>query len=148
LCAEMPWTDQLSALQSAPWVAAVVWADGECWTDQFAPERIVDPAVGEVAANRVVVAEDTALPQGACRLTARTADASTRILEVRSPLGGPDRPLTAADVTAKLERAAGGERAARILEAIHDPAAWSFDVFAALLSEADGVGADHPVQAP
>ncbi|MGH2899119.1 MAG: MmgE/PrpD family protein, partial [Solirubrobacteraceae bacterium] len=56
------WHDQLSAFQSAAYVAAVVLLDGRCWLDQFTAERISRPDVAEFVRDRVDVAADATLP--------------------------------------------------------------------------------------
>lgn len=119
---EMGWGDQLSALQSARWIAAVVLHDRACWLPQFAPERLSDGAVGAFARERVTVGVDPALPGAGAGLTIRRRDGRTVEVRVPVPPGDPSRPLDDAAVVAKLERAAEdagmSERAAEIAERI------------------------------
>jgi 2-methylcitrate dehydratase PrpD len=119
LCAGMLWADQLEALQSARWVASVVWADGECWTEQFSTSRIADEELGAFAASRVEVVLDDSLPRGAVRVVAKTAQGAIEH-EILTALGSPERPLSRDDVEAKLERAAGRDRALRIRDLLSD----------------------------
>ncbi|WP_238011379.1 MmgE/PrpD family protein [Dactylosporangium sp. AC04546] len=139
LCADKGWPDQGTALQSARWVAAVVLADGECWLEQFAPDRLADPAVGAFARTRVTVVADPALPDGAARVTAwpsRAARPATgggvtagrddpacapstgrgddpagavSIAGRDDAPGDPSRPLGRDEVLGKLARAAASE---------------------------------------
>jgi 2-methylcitrate dehydratase PrpD len=115
LCADKGWPDQLTALQSARWVAAVVWQDGRCWLDQFSAGRLLDADTAELA-GRVTVTEDPGLPQGSARVAA--AGRTTEVLEA---LGSPARPLDTEDILGKLRLAAGAARADRVLSALqHD----------------------------
>ena len=132
LCAQMGWSEQLEALQSARWVAAVVWADGGCWLDQFSPARLADAALGEWAAT-VTVREDARLPAGAAHVNAVLDDGTEITEEIMIALGSPDRALSRQDVLEKLGRAAGEPRAARIA-ALIDGVDWSFDALAASLA--------------
>ncbi|MET7397979.1 MmgE/PrpD family protein [Dactylosporangium sp. NPDC005572] len=106
LCADKGWPDQGTALQSARWVAAVVLADGECWLEQFAPDRLADPAVGAFARTRVTVVSDPALPDGAARVTAWPSGSTGGRDDAP---GDPPRPLGRAEVFGKLARAAASE---------------------------------------
>jgi 2-methylcitrate dehydratase PrpD len=108
LCGEMPWTDQLNALQSAAWVAAAAWTDGRCWLDQFEPDGLRDSARNAIA-RTTRVAEDPSLPEGAARVTLLGGRGAT--LERLVPPGSPEDPLTTADIHAKLALAAGETRA-------------------------------------
>jgi 2-methylcitrate dehydratase PrpD len=114
LCADKGWPDQLTALQSARWVAATVWRTGDCVLEGFAPAALADPETGRLA-ERVRVAEDPLLGDGAARV--RIAG---RTIEVPVALGTPRRPLTTTDVEEKLARIAGQTRAGRVLTAIDE----------------------------
>jgi 2-methylcitrate dehydratase PrpD len=115
LCADKGWPDQLTALQSARWVAATTWRAGDCRLDGFAASALADAATAGLA-GRVVVVEDAALGDGAARV--RVEGDRPREIEVAAALGTPQRPLTGTDVTDKLARVSGEERAGRILAAI------------------------------
>jgi len=108
LCGEMSWDSQLSALQSAAWVAAVSWNDGRCWLDQFEAAGLADAARNEVA-RRVRVIEDPTLPEGAARVS---LDGSTAAVERVDAPGSPADPLPSAAIRNKLSLAAGDGRAA------------------------------------
>jgi 2-methylcitrate dehydratase PrpD len=108
LCGEMPWTDQLSALQSAAWVAAAVWTDGRCWLDQFEPDGLRD-SVRNATARSTKIIEDPSLPEGAARVALLGGRGST--VERLVPPGCPADPLSTADIQAKLALAAGETRA-------------------------------------
>jgi 2-methylcitrate dehydratase PrpD len=133
LCAAMPWTDSLSALQSAKWVTAVVWTDGDCWTEQFDPARLDDPVVGGFARSSVDVSEDPQLPAGSCRVVTTSSKGEQRTIVISSPLGSPERPLSSEDVAAKLSRACGSDRALAIRRLLTEPGAWSVERLATLL---------------
>ena len=115
LCADKGWSDQLTALQSARWVAATTWRSGDCRLDGFTPAALDDATIADLA-ERVVVVEDAALGDGAAHVSVE-GDRPRRT-EIAVALGTPQRPLTGDDVTAKLARVAGDERAGRILDAI------------------------------
>jgi 2-methylcitrate dehydratase PrpD len=112
LCADKGWSDQLTALQSARWVAATVWRTGDCTLDDFSPRALGDLATSDIA-QRVRVVEDITLADGAARV--KVGD---RAVEISAALGTPARPLGAADVEGKLARVAGETRARRVLEAM------------------------------
>ncbi|MCS0499813.1 MmgE/PrpD family protein [Protaetiibacter mangrovi] len=114
LCADKGWPDQLTALQSARWVAATVWRVGDCRLSDFSPESLLDSETAGLA-GRVEVREDVALGDGAARVL---VDGAAR--EVAVALGTPARPLDAAAVEEKLVRTAGDARAARLLAALDD----------------------------
>lgn len=108
------WDDQLSAFQSARFVAAVVLTDGRCWTPQFSAERIADPVVASLAGQRSSVSIDAGLPPSGASLEVirRSGPPSRRTVDV--PRGDPARPLTVEDVRSKLTEATdGGAFAAR-----------------------------------
>ena len=121
LCGETGWESQLSALQSARWIAGNVWIDGRCWLDQFESPGLSDPTRNDVA-HRVRVVEVTSLPEGAARASfAGVADGSAERLEAP---GSPTEPLTALEIRDKLVLAAGEGRAADLIEILEgDPAA-------------------------
>ena len=102
------WHDQLSAFQSARYVAAVVLHDRQCWLEQFSPERISDPALGEFARARVRVEIDASLPPGAAVVALETVDGGGSTNRVDVPLGDPSSPLAVDDVAAKLRQATSG----------------------------------------
>jgi aconitate decarboxylase len=115
LCAGPGWDDQLSALQSARWVTAATWLDGDCWLDQFTDERRGDPSAQSLA-EAVTVVEDTSLTEGAAIIDVEHAD-GTRDRERRDVMpGSPERPLDREAIVGKLTRAAGAT-AAHALEA-------------------------------
>lgn len=107
MCAHMGWHDELTAMQSARYVAAVVLRDRRCWIEQFGSGRRGDVAVTDFAANRVsVVLDDTLPPSGvSVRLSSGTQVVARR--RDRAP-GEPDEPLTREDIRAKLDSASAG----------------------------------------
>jgi len=116
LCGVMPWDSQLSALQSAAWVAAAAWADGRCWLDQFEPDGLRDETRNALA-RRVRVSEDPSLPEGAARV--RLEGIPEAAAERIDAPGSPADPLSSTAIRDKLALAAGEDRAAdlvRLLE--------------------------------
>jgi len=113
LCGEMPWDHQLSALQSAAWVAAVTWVDGRCWLDQFEPDGLSDLARNALA-RRVRVSQDSSLPEGAARV--RVDGIPEDIVERLDAPGSPADPLPPSAIRDKLRLATGQVRAAELLE--------------------------------
>lgn len=114
LCADKGWLDQLTALQSARWIAASVWRTGNCLLESFLPAALADPATGELARHIRIVASP-GLGDGASRV--RLGDTE---VEIPLALGTPTRPLSARDIEEKLVGAAGEQRAHRLLAAIEN----------------------------
>jgi len=129
LCAGMPWRTQLEALQSARWVAAVVWADSTCWVEQFAPASLTDAATADFASTRVIVVENSQLAQGATIVS--LSDGRSR--RVDSALGTPDRPLGRSGVLEKLTSAAGAGRAATIVGQLTGETLWNIETLRSAL---------------
>jgi 2-methylcitrate dehydratase PrpD len=96
------WDTPFEATLSARWVAAVVITDGECWLDQFAPERILDSRVARLA-SRVMVTADRSLGDGTARITVTGAGGT--LLETVAPDRGP---ASWDETVAKLHAAAVG----------------------------------------
>ena len=101
------WHDQLSAFQSAAYVASVVMFDGRCWLEQFSPDRLSDPALRRFVDDHVVIEIDPSLPPGGASITVNGSE-SARAAHVEVPSGDPAAPLTRADLLTKLEAALGG----------------------------------------
>jgi 2-methylcitrate dehydratase PrpD len=113
------WDVPLAAQQSARWVAAAVIHDRDWWLEQSAPDRITDPEVGAFAAERVHVTSVDDLGQAGVRVDVQLSDGSHVKLERDTAPGDPLRPLTAAQIDAKTERAAascGLDSAAEVID--------------------------------
>ena len=93
------WGSQLSAMQSARFVAAAVLRRGTCWLDTFGQQPRDDEAITRYAADNVDVLEDSSLPEGGVRI--RWDDAETGR---DYPHGDSRDPLTIAEVQAKASR--------------------------------------------
>lgn len=104
--ADMPWGDPFHARLSARYVPAVVIADNAAGPDQFTPERLADPDVGRYARENVDVVLDTALPESGIGVELTMANGRTVSLECPAPHGGPESPLSLADVREKFMAAA------------------------------------------
>lgn len=99
------WGDSLSAQQSARWVAAVVLADRDWWTEQSSPGRIADDAVSTFARERISVARTEGFPEAGVRLRVSLRDGSELELAADDAPGDPGRPLTRNQIEEKLRRA-------------------------------------------
>ncbi|MGH3169025.1 MAG: MmgE/PrpD family protein [Trebonia sp.] len=104
----LPWDDRFHALLSAPYVTAVILADGVCGLDQFTPERLTDAQLDEYARKHVeVVVDDTVQGTGAV-VDLELAD-GRRVGDRRAvPHGDEQDPLSMADVKSKFLTAAEG----------------------------------------
>lgn len=124
---EMGFDDKFRALLSTRWAAAVVVHDRACWLDQFAPERIADPAVRAFATDRVEVRADPEIAgTGAAVEVERVAGAPIAVRRA-VPKGDADDPLSEGEIVDKFTRAASGvlddtrsEEALRLLLAIEE----------------------------
>jgi 2-methylcitrate dehydratase PrpD len=116
------WATQLSAFQSARYVAAVILHDRRCWLAQFDPGRLTDPVVAATAGRHVTVEVDPSVAGSGASVTWETRAGETLTERVDVPLGDPAAPLDWDDVLAKLgDAAAGGPlegRTAAIAEAV------------------------------
>lgn len=117
MCAEMGWDDELSAMQSARYIAAVVLRDGRCWVDQFARGCRVDPVLTEFARNRVTVRRDQSLPHAGAEVRVRHYGSETVLRRETAP-GEPGDSLTRADITDKLTAAIGGRAVTARVDAL------------------------------
>lgn len=104
MCAEMGWQDELSAMQSARYVAAVVWHERACWIEQFDTAHRTAPALTGFATNRVSVACDDSLPQSGVGVRLTAGGDVTVVRRDQSP-GEPDEPLMRRQIYAKLDAA-------------------------------------------
>jgi 2-methylcitrate dehydratase PrpD len=104
----LPWHDRFSALLSAPFVTAVILADGACGLDQFSPERIKDAQADRFARENVRVEVDESVQGTGAVVDIELTDG--RLLHDRRavPHGDPQDPLSMADVRAKFLAAADG----------------------------------------
>jgi 2-methylcitrate dehydratase PrpD len=116
----LPWDDRFHALLSAPYVTAVILADGVCGLDQFTPERLKDTGLDRYARENVEVVVDDTVPGTGAAVDLELTDG--RVLHERRavPHGDEQDPLSMADVRSKFLAAADGvlppERAAAALD--------------------------------
>lgn len=96
------WADQLSALQSARYVAAVAMRDGACDFPQYDAAHRDDPSLATFARERVRVAVAGDLAGAGAEVAADRAEGPPVVVRIDEPRGSPARPLTEADVVAKL----------------------------------------------
>jgi 2-methylcitrate dehydratase PrpD len=137
------WHDQLSAFQSAAYVAAVVLLDRRCWIEQFAPERIRDPGIRRFVHGRIDVSIDPSLPASGASCTVERVGMAPSSARVEVPCGDPSSPLSRNDLRAKLRAAATGtaleERVDHIAELVLDlESARSIEPLTAALRDAGG----------
>lgn len=104
----LPWDDGFRALLSAPYVTAVILADGTCGLGQFTPQRLADRELDRFTREKVeVVADDTVTGTGAA--VDLDLIGGRRVHDRRAvPRGDEADPLSLADVRAKLLAAADG----------------------------------------
>jgi 2-methylcitrate dehydratase PrpD len=104
----LPWDDRFHALLSAPFVTAVILADGTCGLDQFTPERLKDAQVDRYARERVEVVVDETVQGTGAVVDVELSDG--RLVHDRRavPHGDAQDPLSMADVRAKFLTAAEG----------------------------------------
>ena len=98
------WESTLAAQQSARWVAACTLLDGDWWLEHSDPERLGDPRVTAVA-ERITVTSSPTVGGGGVRVHLRRTNGEELLVERAGAPGDPDRPLSRADVQAKLSRA-------------------------------------------
>jgi 2-methylcitrate dehydratase PrpD len=105
---QLPWDNRFQALLSAPFVSAVILADGTCGLDQFTPERLKDGELDRYARENVsVVLDDTVEGTGAV-VELELTD-GRRLADRRAvPRGDEQDPLSLADVRSKFLAAAAG----------------------------------------
>jgi 2-methylcitrate dehydratase PrpD len=105
---ELPWDNRFHALLSAPFVTAVILADGTCGLDQFTPERLKDTELDRYARENVtVILDDTVEGTGAV-VDLELSDGQ-RLTDRRAvPHGDEQDPLSIADVKSKFLAAAAG----------------------------------------
>lgn len=120
MCAEMAWDDELTAMQSARYVASVVFHKGSCWIEQFDEAHRADGTVAHFARTSVDVFEDAELPATGVELTAHMQDGQSIRLRIETPLGDPARPLSSEQVQQKLAEALGGHPSVRDPGALND----------------------------
>lgn len=101
---ERGWDTPLAAQQSARWVAACTLLDGNWWLEHSAPARLADPRTAELA-RRVGVTASERVAGGGVRVRVELAGGGEVTAERADAPGDPARPLSRADVEAKLARA-------------------------------------------
>jgi 2-methylcitrate dehydratase PrpD len=105
---QLPWDDRFHALLSAPYVTAVILADGVCGLDQFAPERLKDADLDRYARQNVEVVIDESVEGTGATVELQLTDGQT-IRDSRAvPHGDEKDPLNLADVKSKFLAAAEG----------------------------------------
>lgn len=104
----LPWDDPFHALLSAPFVTAVILADGTCGLEQFTPERLKDGELDKYTRENVEVVLDATVQGTGAVVDMELAD-GRRVHERRVfPRGDEQDPLSLADVRAKFLAAADG----------------------------------------
>jgi 2-methylcitrate dehydratase PrpD len=126
LVSAAPPQTSLRAMQSMPFCLASALIDGELTLGQVAPDRIAEESTLALA-RKVIVREDPDLTRAfpekrGARLEIAMADGRIVALKTDNPKGGPDRPLSFADVVEKFNALAvpviGAGSAARFVEAV------------------------------
>ena len=110
---------KFQALLSAHYAAAVILHDRELSLTQFEPVRYNDPKLVRFSANQVEVKPDPALSGVQARIEAETVDGSTLTVRCDHPRGGPENPLSRAQIGGKFRTYAKARLSnSRIEEAI------------------------------
>jgi len=104
----LPWDNKFRALLSTPYVTGVVLHDRRCWFEQFAPERISDPALGKFIRERIRVRVDPSVEGTGAVVTVRTGSGNTLTDRRRHPRGDAADPLTREEIVAKFRASAAG----------------------------------------
>jgi 2-methylcitrate dehydratase PrpD len=123
----LPWDNKFRALLSTPYVVGVVLNDRACWFEQFGPDRISDPDLGDFIRARIRVNIDPAVKGTGAAVTVRTRDGRTLTEKRDFPRGDAADRLTRAEIVDKFRRSASGllsrdntERAIEMLIGIAD----------------------------
>jgi 2-methylcitrate dehydratase PrpD len=111
---------------SIAYCVAAAMVDGRCGLDQFAPERIGDPAVARLLERTTVtVADDLTARYPAawpCRLSIRLRDGRTLRAAADFPRGNPENAVATAELEAKFRELVaprfGSAAAERGIEAV------------------------------
>ena len=124
---------------SLPWSVAALLTDGEIGVATYDADSIDRPEVAELAARvRTEVTSDTGVAADASgRVDVTLRDGSVRRGEAARSTGGPDAPLSAADLSAKFTMNAGSATAdlsAAVLALGTDPAVTARSLAAATTS--------------
>lgn len=109
--------DRFQARLSSRYVASVVLHDGQCWMEQFSPERFADTALTTFARERVEAFEDPNVIEGGAEITFTLKGGETKVQTATVPKGDPSDPLTFEEVAAKFRLGASGKLGADAIEA-------------------------------
>lgn len=93
-----------------PYGVATMFIDGDTFVDQFTPEKLRDPRIGELARRGHDVEDPSlpnALPPEPRRSTLRVEVKGGQVLEHTLDYGGPDTLMTPEEVTEKFRKLAG-----------------------------------------
>jgi 2-methylcitrate dehydratase PrpD len=104
---------------------AVCLIYGRAGVAEYSDARTAEPAV-QALGDRVEVQDDPALPVGAAAVSLRTRDGRTLAVEVAHALGSLDRPMTDAQLEAKLREHAAITAPAAAVDRLID-AVWTLD---------------------
>jgi 2-methylcitrate dehydratase PrpD len=104
---------------------AVCLIYGRAGVAEYSDARTAEPAVQELG-DRLTVQDDPALPVGAAAVSLQTRDGRTLTVEVTQALGGLGRPMTDAQLEAKLREHAAITAPAAAVDRLID-AVWSLD---------------------
>jgi 2-methylcitrate dehydratase PrpD len=102
------WENRFRALLSAPYAAAVVLHDRQCWLNQFEPERVNDPALDRFIREHVVVENDTSVEGMGAVVEVETTSGQTFTDRRLAPKGDPADPVTHKELEDKFRLASEG----------------------------------------
>jgi 2-methylcitrate dehydratase PrpD len=102
------WENRFRALLSAPYAAAVVLHDRQCWLDQFAPERVSDPTLDRFIREHVVVENDPSVQGTGAVVDVETTSGQSYTDRRVAPKGDPADPVTRTELEDKFRLASEG----------------------------------------
>lgn len=105
---EISWENRFRALLSAPYTAAVVLHDRQCWLDQFEPDRTGDPGLDRFIRERVVVESDPSVQGAGAVVEVKTTSGQTYTDRRVVPKGDPADPATRHELEEKFRLASKG----------------------------------------
>lgn len=120
MCAGMGWDDELSAMQSARFVAAAVLRERRCWIDLFDHAHRTDPELTQVARERVSVRCDPGLPAAGAEVAVLRRGRPPVAARRETAPGEPTDPLPRALIRDKLVAACAATAMAPEAELLFD----------------------------
>lgn len=105
---QISWENRFRALLSAPYTAAVVLHDRQCWLDQFEPERASDPDLDHFIREHVVVESDLSISGSGAIVEVEMVSGQTFTDRREVPKGDPADPASREELEEKFRLASKG----------------------------------------